>query len=544
MRWARRMVVVVLLLAGLALPVPGRAQGPVVNAYLFFSDSCPHCHRVWDEFLPPLLEQYGDSLRVERILVDELEGYRLLQYVDAVAGVPRDQRGVPQMLIGERILIGSDNIEEHFVPLVEHYLERGGFELPSREELVRQMLEAEAAAATPTEGAASPAPTTAAQPTPTAPPAATSQPTASPPAGTADNPRPIYLAYFFQPGCDVCSQAELDLKALEQVYPQLVVERYSAVDDAGLAEWLGEQYGVPQDLRLVAPAVYVGGEHLMGNEANYEGMEALIRKYLDEGAPRTWEGWEQERAAAEARVVDRYRSFGLLTVVAAGLVDGVNPCAFATLVFFVSYLTVMGRGRRQILATGIAFTAAVFATYLLIGLGLYRLLATIPAIATAGRVIYAITAVVCLALALLSLYDFWQARKGQAADMALRLPTRLRRQVNRVIRESMGPGRAAGAALVAGVLVSVVELACTGQIYLPTLMFVAGRPELRATAVPLLAAYNLAFVAPLVMVFGVTAYGVGSDRLRLLLARHTATVKLLTAALFLGLAAWLVTLLV
>jgi len=73
---------------------------------------------------------------------------------------------------------------------------------------------------------------------------------------------------------------------------------------------------------------------------------------------------------------------------------------------------------------------------------------------------------------------------------------------------------------------------------------VAGRPELRATAIPLLAAYNLAFIAPLVIVFVITAFGVESDRLRQLLAKHTSTVKLLTAALFVGLAAWLISMVI
>lgn len=512
MRRASR-IVSLLLLALLFVSTPVSAQEPVVEAYLFYSESCPHCHEIWDNFLPPVLEEYGDRLKLERIQVDDLDGYRLMTYVDDVGGVPPDQRGVPQILIGERILIGSNAIKENFVSLLEQYLNKGGFDLPSREELARQMEAAEAAA------------------TPSAQAGATSS-------------KPIYLAYFAQPGCEICSQAQLDLNALSQVYPQLVVETYSVVDDAPLAEWLGAKHGVPEDERQVGPAIYIGGKHLVEAEVTYEGIEALIRQHLEEGAPRTWEGWEADRAAAEARVVERYRSFGLLTVVAAGLVDGVNPCAFTTLVFFVSYLSMTGRGRRQVLAAGVAFTLGVFLTYLVIGLGLYRALAAVPALSTASKVIYGAMALVCLVLAGLSVYDFWRARRGEVGDMALKLPGRLRRHVNRAIRESMTPERAATAALIAGVVVSTVELACTGQVYLPTLMFVAGRPELRSSAVPLLAAYNLSFVVPLIVVFGVTAYGVGSDRLRLLLTRHTSTVKLLTAVLFLGLAAWMVTLVV
>jgi hypothetical protein len=37
-------------------------------------------------------------------------------------------------------------------------------------------------------------------------------------------------------------------------------------------------------------------------------------------------------------MVDRFKSLGLLTIVSPGLIDGINPCAFATLIFFISYL--------------------------------------------------------------------------------------------------------------------------------------------------------------------------------------------------------------
>lgn len=534
MTWARRAIITLSLVLGLVAPAPVRAQGAVVEAILFYSETCSHCHHIMTEFLPPLLEKYGDSVAITEVNVATEDGYRLLTYIDTMGGVPQTQRGVPQMVVGERVLIGSDQIEDGFVTLVDTYLAEGGFDLPTMDELMVNV-EAFEADMTATATAWASAPTPAAMRTP---PSVAAAATATASVATA-TPPPIYLAYFFQPGCDECSQAELDLQALQRTYPQLVVERYSVVDDAALAEWLGEQYGVPEDRRQVAPAVYVDGVRLEGEETGFYQMQALVQRFLDSGAPRTWDGWEAEQAGAEDAVIQRFQSFGLLTVLGAGLIDGVNPCAFATLVFFVSYLTVLGRNKRQILATGVSFTLGVFLTYLVIGLGLYRLLSTIPAIATAGKVIYAVTAVICLVLAGLSLYDFLQARRGRSGEMALKLPSRLRKRVNTAIRESMSPGRAAGAALITGVVVSVVELACTGQIYLPTLMFVAGRPELRATALPLLAAYNLAFVTPLVIVFAVTAYGVGSDRLRRLLARHTGTVKLLTALLFLGLAAWL-----
>jgi cytochrome c biogenesis protein CcdA len=369
--------------------------------------------------------------------------------------------------------------------------------------------------------------------------AATSAATAVAP---TPEPKPIYAAYFYKEGCQECERAQYDLRLMQQRYPQLQVASYSATSEALMLEWLGERYGVPEKQRLTSPAFFLGQNYLLGRDVNLSHMEALVQQYAATGAGKTWEGWEAEKAQAEGVMLARYRSFGLLTVAAAGLVDGVNPCAFATLLFLISFLAVTGRAKRQILATGIAFTAGVFGTYMLLGLGLYRMVSLLTRFAIVAKVLYGLTAAAALVLAGLSLYDFYQARRGAPSAMALRLPARLRRWVNRTIRQGVRPGTAAVAASLVGVVVSSVELVCTGQVYLPTIMFVASRPELRVSALGALTLYNIAFITPLVVVFAFATYGSGSERLHGFLGRHTAVIKLLTALVLLGLGAWLIAL--
>ena len=53
--------------------------------------------------------------------------------------------------------------------------------------------------------------------------------------------------------------------------------------------------------------------------------------------------------------------------------------------------------------------------------------------------------------------------------------------------------------------------------------------------------YNLAFILPLVVVFGLTYFGTTSEQLRIFIGRRTATIKLGTALLFLTLTGWLLT---
>ena len=54
----------------------------------------------------------------------------------------------------------------------------------------------------------------------------------------------------------------------------------------------------------------------------------------------------------------------------AGLLDGVNPCAFSAMVFLISALALAGRSKRTMLAIGLSYACGVFITYSLIGAGL------------------------------------------------------------------------------------------------------------------------------------------------------------------------------
>src|SRR5512136_2975245 len=70
----------------------------------------------------------------------------------------------------------------------------------------------------------------------------------------------------------------------------------------------------------------------------------------------------------------------LPTVVVAGLVDGINPCAFTVLLLFITAMTAtlqvgeqqVGSLRARLLSMGGIYIAAVFLTYLGLGVGLLK----------------------------------------------------------------------------------------------------------------------------------------------------------------------------
>lgn len=616
-----------LLLLLTALPA-AHAEEPVVRAVLFWAESCPHCHIVLEETLPPLQEEHGEQMEVLTVEVSEQAGYDLWMQAIETMHISTESVGVPMLVVGEQVLAGSYDIPQKFPGLIEQYLTAGGVGYPPIPGLEAWAGSVPAPSATPSptpmpEGAAvhlwlfyssgcdsctvlkeeilppildryAPGQMVVAEldvdmgyydellaleaeygvsygsipeifvgnqalmgneeiqarlpglidqylaqggmdlvpiPQPGA--------TPSPAPGAAQDP-PVHLAYFYQPGCRECDRVGLDLNYLQGLYPGLAIEEFDVKAEAALSEWLGARAGVPEKERLTAPAVFVGDEALVGEALTSKALGELVARYAATGAEAAWEGWEGAKTETTGSIVERFRSFGVLTVLAAGLVDGLNPCAFATIVFFISYLALVGRGRREILAVGAAFALGVFLTYLGVGFGLLKFLGSLPFLTKISPWLYGVTALLCLILAAGSLYDWWQARRGKPEEMRLKLPLRMRKWINRVIREGAGLRAFVPVAFVTGAAVSLIELACTGQVYLPTIIFVLGVPDLKDKAALYLILYNLMFVLPLVVVFLLAYLGTTSQQLAQFISRRAAAVKLATAALFLLLAGWLV----
>jgi cytochrome b561 len=143
-------------------------------------------------------------------------------------------------------------------------------------------------------------------------------------------------------------------------------------------------------------------------------------------------------------------------------------------------------------------------------------------------------------LAGLSFWDYGKIRQGQLTEVALQLPKSLKQRIHATIRGSSRTTKGyIGAAFVAGILISFFELACTGQVYLPTIIFVTGVTEVRLKATAYLLLYNLMFVVPLLAVFLVTYFGTNSKQLTTTFQAHAGMVKLFTAVLFTVLGLWL-----
>lgn len=498
------------------VPRPGGPLEPTVRFMFFWSPTCPHCAYVKENVFPPLKAQYGDRLQWEAYSVEKEDNYLALLELEGRANVPEDQRGgVPTILIGDEyssyaLFLGGGQIEAYLPAAIEWFMRAGGVDLPGwTGELFGRSL-----VLLPTT-----TPVVADRATPAAEGAATERP-------------PTHMVYFAEVGCSECDRVSIALGHLQNQFPNLVIHEMDILKDLSTNLCLSERLNVPEDKRHDAPAVFVGSDYLVDREIQYERLVETVSRYATTGAEATWETCDRQAQLPPPPP--------WWAVIVPGLIDGINPCAFATIVFFVSYLTLLERKKHEILMVGLSFTLAVFLSYLAFGMLLREVLAGL--VGLVGPVLRPILnlaiALLCLILAVLSLDDYRKARRGQVKDMALRLPDRLRRWVNAMVRRSMNTRAFVLASFAAGVVVSFIELACTGQIYVPIIQGLSN-PAYRAQSTLALIVYCLAFIVPLVAIFIAAYTGTSSRQMGALLQRHTAAVKLATAVLFLGIGLWL-----
>jgi cytochrome c biogenesis protein CcdA len=524
---ALALVATVLILAAGA-PLRSSADGPV-HFYYFYDPNCATCQQIHKEVLEPLLATYGDRVVADERDMSDPATFEFLLSLEAQYQV--QEPSIPEIFIGQDALIGPQEIQSRLQERVDYYLAQGGVALPVVIPSFPTLGQTVTAGCPECDQLKTAERTAlAGKETPTL----SAEPTTTPVSGPV-----IHAAWFYKPGCDLCERKEHDLQYVLDKYPQLQVRRFDGQEQTALLQYLGLRASVPEDRQLVTPALFVGDRYLIGEDIGGRSIEALIRPFLATGAAEPWAAWEANQGTAESTILERFRSLGLWTVIGAGLLDGINPCAFATMIFLISYLGVRKRRGRELLATGAAFTLGVFLAYLGVGLGLLKFLTSLPILSAVGKWVYGVTLLLCLALAWGSLNDFRKARAGRLEDMSLKLPERLRGLIRYLIREGSRVRSYVLASLLLGFVVSIVELACTGQVYLPTIIFVLGLPQWRARAALALVAYNLMFVTPLIIVFLLAYYGTSSQQLTRWMTRHAATVKLGTAILFLLMAAWL-----
>ncbi len=304
------------------------------------------------------------------------------------------------------------------------------------------------------------------------------------------------LVFFHEIGCSHCAHTEAFLESIRPNYPELEILHYEIhePDALDLLPKLLEAYGVEEG---AVPIVFVGDVSFVNGvfygleeepfapigRSEDLALERAIRLACDSGVPSPLSRVDESSSASLAE------NLTVPAVILAAAADSVNPCTFAVLVLLLGTLLVAQRSqsRALVLKAGFAFTAAVFISYFLMGIGIFS---AIQAAGVQRPFIMAVSSLAIL-LGLWNMKDYFAYGKW----FTIEVPKRWRPTVKRLTASVVSvPG-----AFFVGILDSLFLLPCSSGPYIAILALLT-KTTTHRTGILYLLLYNFIFVLPLIAI--------------------------------------------
>jgi cytochrome c biogenesis protein CcdA len=182
----------------------------------------------------------------------------------------------------------------------------------------------------------------------------------------------------------------------------------------------------------------------------------------------------------------------IFKVITLALTDSINPCALSVLtMMLIGIITYHPKKPKQILLSGLAFTASVFFTYIIYGLLIVKAFELLQSISSIRTYLYNGLGALTIILGLLEIKDFFFYKPG---SVGTEMPLFLRPKVQKLIARITSPIGAFGL----GMFVTLFLLPCTVGPYI----ILGGILSVRGMlpSVPYLLLYNFIFVLPMIAI--------------------------------------------
>ncbi len=236
---------------------------------------------------------------------------------------------------------------------------------------------------------------------------------------------------------------------------------------------------------------------------------------------------------------------GLSVVIVAGLLDGINPCAIAMLLMFISILSFL-QSKKMLMIVSFSYILGVLTTYFFIGFGVLTFLGTDfmqTLIDDLGHIIYFIFGVLALFFFLITFYDYLVTRTEHYEKVKNQLPSKIKNfnkrimdRFGRLIKEEAKTLKQKIMIIFIpffiGAIIGITEAACTGQIYFFILFLIDTVDPVRGTIY--LGIFNLLFVLPLIIIAAIAVISKNIMGVSNFVREHLSIIKLLTSLFFLA----------
>lgn len=180
----------------------------------------------------------------------------------------------------------------------------------------------------------------------------------------------------------------------------------------------------------------------------------------------------------------------LLILSFLGFFDGFNPCAISILMIFISLLISLNK-QKKVLIIGTSFIIGEVLTNFLLGLGLIKLTDYLSGYSFILNIIYILALVICLFIFTINCIDIYNGfSKKNKINNQLSNNNKLR--ISSIINKYIGSKSLGLISFLMGMIIALLEFGCTGQIYLPSILYMDNN-------ILYLLIYNLFFALPLII---------------------------------------------
>ena len=307
--------------------------------------------------------------------------------------------------------------------------------------------------------------------------------------------------FFYSKKCDIC------LRILDKL-DSLIKERYDEVnlktyeisrndENLNLLFYLLDNYNY-KDYDI--PIVFIGEYVLVGNDEIEENFKNCLKSYLekDPGYDPV-ENLIKDYTEDDSKNIYLERDYITIPIIIiSSLIDSVNPCAIAVIIFLITTL-ILAKYKRGILRYGLTYIITIFIVYLGLGIGFIYFIEWI----SIPDLFFTIVGCILIILGILSIKDFFWYGKGISLGIPERIKGFIGKNINKATIFSM---------ISLGIIVSIFESTCSGGVYLGILSLIA-KQGLNLKLLLLLIVYNFIFVLPLLIILIIFYFGMSIKKI-------------------------------
>jgi len=347
----------------------------------------------------------------------------------------------------------------------------------------------------------------------------------------------LCIVYFYSDTCAHCAAIKPFLEEMEDKYGvSVTITRYNLADPKNVE--LYYQFCTSKDYKGrsipvlgINDQIYVGEDQIRDNlETEIQRGSSMEHKICPLGSMSCHAGTSEPGGTDHAFSFLEDLSWQKLmpVVIFAGLADGVNPCAFAVLIFVMTFLMHISSNKRKLVKVTTAYIISVLIVNLLLGVLYYYTSVSL------GFPLFFRYLIIGFALiaGLINIKDYFFYGKW----FTLKIPGISQGFIGNYAKKAT-----VFSSVILGSAVAILEAPCSIPIYLTVVEVLKAEGRMLIDVFPYMVIYNLMFILPLILLSFLVYFGFEAKSLEKWRDKNKKYMKLVMGIILLGLAIAMIT---